>query len=347
MRRFNRMLLALLTLVLAGIAAAPAGAARITVPAALLAESGDLQELVIDYKATLPGVDSQAFVQPTPAEADTVVAAAQAARAGDLAGAAATLDPLGDDLVAYQDTGGSGEHLILRERVPCARCWGLYVLSRAPAACNVLVEVPHPLFDVNTPELGIEAYVRSGAGAFLMAGTHRYANGRNSLVSDMARNPSSVFQRLHQALSNPGTHALNYHGFAQPDPPYPAVVLSSGSRQAHPELFALQAALQAHGESAGVYEGVLYPDLAGGVNPQGQYTRAIGGRFYHMEHERALRQSPTRRSNAVSALLAVLGTAPSCPSRPQRAAAHTPVGISGMESQGQTPALVGGGARQP
>ena len=335
MHRFNWLLLALLTLVLAGIAAAPAGAARITVPAALLAESGDLQQLVVGYKATLPGPDSQAFVPPTPVEADQVVAAVQAAWAGDLVSAAATLDPLGYDLVVYQDTGGSGEHLILRERVPCARCWGLYVLSRAPATCNVLAEVPHPLFDVNTPELGIEAYVRSGAEAFLMAGAHRYANGRNSRVSDMARNPSSVFQRLHEALSDPETHALNYHGFTQPDPPYPAVVLSSGSRQAFPELFALQAALQAHGESAGVYDRVLYADLAGGVNPQGQYTRAIGGRFYHMEHERSLRQSPARRLNAVSALLAVLGTAPSCPSRPQRAAAHGSGGVREMASGGQ------------
>ena len=325
---------------LLAVVAAPAGATRPVVPAALLAESGDLQQLVVGYKATLPGSDSQAFVQPTAAEADQVVAAVQLARAGDLAGAAATLDPLGYDLMVLQDTGGSGEHLVLRERVPCARCWGLYVLSRAPTACNVLVEVPHPLFDGNTPELGIEAYARSGAEAFLMAGTHRYANGRNSPVSDMARNQSSVFQRLHEALSDPATHALNYHGFAQPDPPCPAVVLSSGSRQAHPELFALQAALEAHGESAGVYDGVLYPNLVGGLNPQGQYTRAIGGRFYHMEHERALRQSPARRSNAVSAVFAVLGTAPSCPRRP---AALGPGRVSGIDSHGQPRTVVQAG----
>jgi hypothetical protein len=280
--------------------------------AALLYERNDLRALVVAYKATLPGAGSNAFVPPTDTAADALVGAARAALRGDLAGAAATLDALGYDLIVLDDTGGSGEHLVLRERVPCARCWGLYVLRRTPTACNVLVQAPHPLFDGLTPELALEAYVRTGAVAFAMAGTHRYANGPNSQVSDMARNPRSVFQRLHEALSDPATHVLQYHGFAQRDPPYPAVVLSNGSREPHAELYALQATLAARGETAGVYDGEQYRDLAGGQNPQGRHTRSIGGRFYHMEHEPTLRRTPARVAAAVDAVVAVVGEPPAC-----------------------------------
>jgi hypothetical protein len=104
------------------------------------------------------------------------------------------------------------------------------------------------------------------------------------------------------------------------------VVLSSGSSQGHAGVFALRAALEARGESAGVFDGVQFTDLGGTQNPQGQYTRSIGGRFYHLEHVTALRLSPTRRSTAVNALLAVLGTPPDCAGRPPVGLAVTPSG---------------------
>src|SRR5207249_11563082 len=144
-------------------------------------------------------------------------------------------------MLLYHDTATLGDHLVVCERPPCGRCWGLYILNRSPSARNVVVEAPHPLHDRLTEELGIAAYLELDARAFLMAGAHRYADGYRSPISDMARNPHSVFQRLHEALTTADTHVVQMHGFCEEDyPGYPSVLLSSGSPQPHSGLFALQ-----------------------------------------------------------------------------------------------------------
>lgn len=278
----------------------------------VLEESGDLQALVIAYKETLPGIDTNAYVEPSDEEAGQVVEAVRLAVGGLLPEASALLAPLGYELVLFQDVPTGNSHLLLRERAPCGRCWGLYVLNLSGTARDVTVEAPHPLFDLFTPELAIEAYVRLEAQEFLMAGTHRFANGQGSLVSDMARNPRSLFQRLHQELTDSGTQVLQYHGFAlRNHPGYPDVVLSNGGPQPHVELFLLRDALEARGETVGIYDGENWRDLGATVNPQGQHTRSIGGRFYHLEHEFAIRNDPARRSAMVDAALEALRTPPS------------------------------------
>src|SRR2546421_7683403 len=148
-----------------------------------LAESGDLRAYVAAYRSTLPGQDSYRFVQPRAGEVGLFVGATRLALAGDFEAAAGQLDALGYDLVVYEDTVGGTAHLMLRERSPCARCWGLYLLSGEPTAHDLLVEVPHPIWDQFTPELAIDAYLRLNGSAFLIAGTHRYANGRPNDLS--------------------------------------------------------------------------------------------------------------------------------------------------------------------
>src|SRR6266508_4369864 len=212
-------------------------APRVAAPT-LLEERGDLMDAIAEYKTTLPGRDTLAFVQPGEDELAVVMDAVRAAQSGDLMSAAATLDAFGYDLVTFTDSRTERAQLMLRERVPCGRCWGLYLFSRSPSRRNMTIEAPHPLFDLFTPEFAIEAYLRLDAEEFLMAGAHRYANGQDSLVSDMARNPDSLFQAVHVALTDPQTHVLQYHGFAlQNQPGYPNVVLSNGSPLPHAELF--------------------------------------------------------------------------------------------------------------
>ncbi|HYU20938.1 MAG TPA: hypothetical protein VEQ11_19800 [Chloroflexota bacterium] len=272
-----------------------------------LQESGDLQALVIAYKGTLPDHDSHAFVEPEPGEAVRFLAATTTALGGDLDDAASRFDTFGYDLVSFLDLGSSVWHLVLRERTPCGRCWGLYVLSRSVTARDVAVEAPHPLFDALAPEMAIDAYLRMDAREFSMAGTHRYANGPDSPVSDMARNPNSVFQKMHEALTGPDTQVFQYHGFnLRNHPGYPNVVLSNGSPNPQPELFLLKAAIEARGETVGIFDGRDWGELGATINPQGRYTRSIGGRFFHMEHEFAIRSDPARRAAMVDAALEAL-----------------------------------------
>lgn len=283
-----------------------AQAPRITAPTYLQGR-GDLMEAIAEYKTTLPGRDTQAFVQPGEDEVALAMDAVRAAQAGDLIGAAATLDEFGYDLVTFTDSRTERAHLMMRERVPCGRCWGLYLFSQSPSRRNVTVEAPHPLFDLFTPEFAIEAYLRLDAEEFLMAGAHRYANGPDSLVSDMARNPASLFQAIHVALTDPQTHVLQYHGFAlQNHPDYPNVVLSNGSPVPHAELAALWRAMEARGETVGVYDGHQWAALGATLNPQGRHTNSISGRFYHMEHYLDIRRDPSRRTAMIDAVLEVV-----------------------------------------
>ncbi len=251
-----------------------------------LQESGDLQALVIAYKGTLPDHDSHAFVEPEPGEAVRFLAATTTALGGDL-----------DDAASRFDTFGT----------PCGQCWGLYVLIRSVTARDVAVEAPHPLFDALAPEMAIDAYLRMDAREFSMAGTHRYANGPDSPVSDMARNPNSVFQKMHEALTGPDTQVFQYHGFnLRNHPGYPNVVLSNGGSTPHAELYQLKAAIEARGETVGIFDGQSWAELGATINPQGRYTRSIGGRFFHMENEFAIRSDPARRAAMVDAALEAL-----------------------------------------
>jgi hypothetical protein len=273
----------------------------------LAVERGDLREFVTAFKETLPGLDSQGFRQPEPPELEQLMAALETALTGQPSAALPGLDRFDYDLLHFEDATSGASHLMLRERQPMQRGWGLLLVNLAPTARRALIEVPHPIWDSKTPELAIEAYLGLEASHFLMAGAHRFANGRPSPVSDMARNLNSLFMALHRRLADAVTPTLQYHGFhADSHPGYPNIVLSNGSPDPHPELFTLQAAFEAAGESGGVFDGRQWTDLGATNNPQAAHTRALGGRFYHLEHRYGVRARPHRREAVVAATRAVL-----------------------------------------
>lgn len=270
-------------------------------------ERGDLREFITAFKTTLPDIDSHGYRDPAPAELAEVLASLESALVGDLTAAASGLDPHGYDLLRFEDTTEQVVHLMVCERQPMERGWALLLINISPAARRVLVEVPHPIWDSQSPELGIEAYLGLAASFFLMAGAHRYANGRDSLISDMARSQRSLFMALHRRLADRETTTLQYHGFkADNHPGYPNIVLSNGSPDPPPVLYRLQAALEAAGESSGVYDGQHWGDLSGRVNPQAAYSRCIGGGFLHLEHRYGVRARPHRRLAVVAAVRDVL-----------------------------------------
>jgi hypothetical protein len=82
--------------------------------------------------------------------------------------------------------------------------------------------------------------------------------------------------------------------------------VSNGSPDPPSVLYRLQAALEAAGESTGVYDGQAWGDLSGRVNPQAAYSRSIGGSFFHLEHRYGVRARPHRRLAVVAAVRDVL-----------------------------------------
>ncbi len=59
--------------------------------------------------------------------------------------------------------------------------WGTFIVDPM-AERELFIQVPHPLADANTPELGINVFRETNSRAFVMAGAHRYANETCSSV---------------------------------------------------------------------------------------------------------------------------------------------------------------------
>lgn len=298
-RRFRIVTLALL--VTSMIAVKPSVAA----PSAQ-ASSRSLAELIEQTVDTMPGEGSDAFVDGQAAEVEQAARAIELIRGGAVDPARAILDSLDYDLVETTRSPGQGYWVAL-EHTPCVRCWGTYVINTSDTARNTFVEVPHPLHDLHTAELGVEAFERTNAALLSMAGTHRFANGNpvdscRGIESDMARNRHSLFMAVHR-LAGEGTWALQYHGFADRDG-YPDAVLSDGSESPPDHLNSLRSELTDRGISAGVFDGTKWTDLGATCNPQGEYSRASSGRFVHLEFRPDVRSDTDTRAETVDAVLA-------------------------------------------
>jgi hypothetical protein len=278
----------------------------------------DLAAFVLDYRDGMPrGENTNAYRwnSESPAEITKIIAAMRLANKGEegtRAEAELALRQYGYNLDRVRDSATSRNYLVISERTPCQRCWGLYILryDSSSAAVNVAVEVPHPFSDESSEEIGIRAFLELDAKMFAMAGAHRNSSTTtrpgypNSRVSDMARSYESLFHKVHTNFTTKApnaTHVLQVHGFeARPD--YPEVVLSDGSAQPHPRLHLFAAALKSGGITTGVYDGQHYPAFGATVNPQAKHTRKKGGFFYHLESVHAVRNDPQKYAAVISAL---------------------------------------------
>src|SRR5436190_17546117 len=84
------------------------------------------------------------------------------------------LDAVNYDLNSLNDNSGKS-YLVAQERSTGFRGLGTYVVALNYAR-NVIVEVPHPIFDKNTEEEGSYIFQGLAARALFIAGTHRCAS---------------------------------------------------------------------------------------------------------------------------------------------------------------------------
>jgi len=182
--------------------------------------------------------------------------------------------------------------------------WGTYIFDPAGFQ-EVIIEVPHPRWDTNTWRVGFKSYQRVNASYFIMAGTHRYANGSNPAPADVAHNTQNMFHTVHQKVSPLSTHSLQVHGFNKSNPVYqgyPDVVLSNGSSNPTQILDSLSNAITSFRYSVGIFNGTNYVYLGATTNTQGQWSRSQGYSFIHMELEYFIRASQSEWENIVDAL---------------------------------------------
>lgn len=238
------------------------------------------------------------------------------------------------ELILFTDESSKREYVVLQEK-NIKTGWGFYVFdlqSKNP----LTIEIAHPVADARTELEGVDAFLQTGAQAFLMAGAHRRANKKETKCtqpgsannpdaeatdypeSDVAHNTQTIFQTTHETLvsSKPQTVAVQLHGMIE-RPVCPNVFISSGSRIVTSNSKNIAACLARQKAEAGIYEGSADGcPLGATTNVQGRFSNgekldpcgtAVKAApepslFIHMEQEPLIRRDRDSWQPVINAL---------------------------------------------
>lgn len=279
-----------------------------------------------DYVLGSPARDDRPYVDPAPVlHAFRHLASAMAW--GDVHAAARKAAELGYEVIQFTDVETKHEYYVLREDLAVTktiRGWGSYIVN-PNSKVDALIEVPHPLADIHTPEIGGQIFVECEARGYLLAGSHREKADVPDLVD-------SIFHQVHTAWIGPLAQvtAWQIHGFAGNKHQFPRgtqVVASNGDGLIVPEIAALDTMLEERGMTSYVFNqlpaeddgnklvngevpGVTFTSLAAAKNEQGRLSRSLGGAFVHIELERDVRLNDERRRQAGSTIALVMTSDP-------------------------------------
>jgi hypothetical protein len=102
---------------------------------------------------------------------------------------------IGYEIELYQDQ--QANYLILKEQSEDRRYWGTYVF-RLGVGKNYLIQVPRPIYEINSFEYAVTLFARLQAKVLLIAGTHPLTNRDRSSDLVLYRNLRSIFNAVNQ-----------------------------------------------------------------------------------------------------------------------------------------------------
>ena len=278
----------------------------------------DLEDVVVAFVESIPGPGTDAMALPTEAQTSRFVEALRAAQEGDPRRAKELAAPLAYGVRTLVDSVTRRRLYVFEERRTrdgeWPNGWGMYVIA-AGSSRPLLVEVAHPVHDVNTPQVGVQAFRDGRAAALLVAGTHRYANRDGS--SDVAHDDRTMFAEVNRALVRRGQTVLQPHGFDNSGPAKESdgiedsdVVVSAGTAPPPPAVDAVTAALRGRASPCVSTTATGAPTWAEPSTSRAQWCREVGATFVHLELDRAVRDDPTRRALAARTVVKTLGSVP-------------------------------------
>ncbi|MEE9413458.1 MAG: poly-gamma-glutamate biosynthesis protein PgsC/CapC [Methylococcales bacterium] len=176
---------------------------------------GYLQEWILDSKDQIAAKGSELYQKPQPEEllfADEQVISPllalvskfsskvgwSASNQEDLQVIAGAANAIGYQLIHYKDKQSKQQYLILTEpKKQQLRYWGTYVF-RLGQSDNYLLQVPRPLYEINSFEFGIAFFERIKAQVLMIGATHPYANldGSSDLIAPA--NVRNMFNLVNQ-----------------------------------------------------------------------------------------------------------------------------------------------------
>ena len=234
------------------------------------------------------------------------------------------------EISQFTDTDSKREYILLEEKIPLQAGWGFFVFD-LQTKNDLVLEIPHPVFDGNTEFQGIDAFLQTGARAFLLAGAHRRANTEdtpctqpkssdpdaNYPVSDVAHAVGTPFHVVHETLVKllPATIAVQLHGMAERDI-CPNAFMSTGSKMVTTNSQRLLECLHKNGVETELYDGKTSCPLNALSNVQGRFSNGETenpcqknvknspepGNFIHIEQETSVRKDKKSWQPVIEAL---------------------------------------------
>lgn len=261
-------------------------------PAPPAPEAG-LDSLVTDFTSGLSA--DQEYRSPKADERRT--AAAGFAAILDHRGTA-DFEKLGFSVRDGVDAATGRAYTIAADERGTERAWGMYVIDRS-APPSLVIEVPHPAFDLRTELFGVDLFRKVPGAVLLIAGAHRKADDSKA---DVAHEEDSVFHVVASGLAGRGLAQVQLHGFHDQNLPSTDIVLSSGATVAGDAARRAAERLTADGFAVCRAWEERCKGLEGTTNVQGKMAAADGTVFLHVEMSRTVRESPERRADVVRAL---------------------------------------------
>ncbi|MFI2370605.1 hypothetical protein [Streptomyces sp. NPDC018833] len=291
-----------MVLVLLGCQSTSHEAAEVSVPKAR--ELVDLRSRILTYTAELEPGDP--YTPPDDAEREQLARGVGLLLEGDAREAERLLAPVGLGVTRLTDT-ASGRRYdeVAATGRGDSEHWGrLYVTADARLRWNS--QVPHPVSDRDTEELGVRLLEDNPGGALVLAGAHRRA-GRDD-AADVAHREDSAFHAIVLELQKRGVPGVQLHGFGDSDKrPYDAVVSTGAVESAPGEVAALADRMEADGMRVCRAWSARCP-LEGATNVQGKAAQRQHATFVHVELARDARDDGPESEKATDALSGLLTT---------------------------------------
>ncbi|MGQ0838980.1 hypothetical protein [Actinokineospora sp.] len=261
------------------------------------ADVADLRDEVIRFTSTLR--EDPRYRPPDAAESTVLADAVR--RLGTGAPVPAIADevrPLGYALSTGTDPDTGRPYALLANEPDTERGWGLYIVDLSRPA-RLVVEVPHPVNDLGTPDIGLELFRQTPGAVLAVAGTHRRAaNG----AGDVAHRTDSMFHAVAETLAARGLPQIQLHGFDDATQPDADIVLSPGASDVTSALRTAADRMSDAGLDVCRAWTQNCEGLEGRRNQQGRAAADLGASFIHVEMSRTVRDDRDRWSKVVRAL---------------------------------------------
>ena len=209
---------------------------------------GNIEVYLNEIIESLPGSNGNDYQVPTDAQLNSWGNLMNAIFDGNIESANGFAALLNYQIIDFLDTTltSNNRFYVIKEKSSQIHYWGIYVINTNPLRSSLVIQAPHPVYDLYTGNQAVFCFKRMLPKAVFISGTHRCNNSEYSecsgtttacgsnapyRVSDNAHNANSIFQKSTELFFKKfnNTVFVQLHGFAQGSGD-PDLIMSNGTR---------------------------------------------------------------------------------------------------------------------